>query len=122
MIHADSRWTESPTGNRPTPQFVSCQQLGHTIVVLGEVSVATVKGYEAILLTLDLLALQLAYFCWPAQDTANLTKLIHENRPGFLWRFCFQEVQNYGTLARAEAPQYKMYWYGGAIGHEQLNG
>jgi glucosamine 6-phosphate synthetase-like amidotransferase/phosphosugar isomerase protein len=53
---------------------------GGTVDVLTgvEMSVATVKGYEAILLTLDLLALQLADLCRVAQDATSPTQLIHE--------------------------------------------
>jgi glucosamine 6-phosphate synthetase-like amidotransferase/phosphosugar isomerase protein len=43
-----------------------------------EVSVATVKGYEAILFTLDLLALQLASVSGLEMDSSSLIQLIHE--------------------------------------------
>jgi glucosamine 6-phosphate synthetase-like amidotransferase/phosphosugar isomerase protein len=53
---------------------------GGTIDVLTgvEVSVATVKGFEAILLTLDLLVLQLATISHVAHETTSLTQLIDE--------------------------------------------
>jgi glucosamine 6-phosphate synthetase-like amidotransferase/phosphosugar isomerase protein len=43
-----------------------------------EVSVATVKGFEAILYTLDLLVLQLANLCRKQQDVASLAQLTSE--------------------------------------------